>query len=67
MSETKCGKKAICRFTWAGRGEESYACEEHAKELAALCNFMGWQQIFIQLPDDTDKTCRSNIEEGESE
>ena len=63
MAEKKCGKQANARFNWAGKDEESYCCEEHGRQLHELCNLMGWHQVFIQLPPDTDKTCQTNIEE----
>lgn len=62
MTDKQCGKKAKARFTWGGIGEESYCCAEHGQQLQSLCDHMGWQQIFIALPEDTEKTCLSMIE-----
>ncbi len=67
MAEKRCGVKAVARFNWAGTGDESYCCREHGADLAALCDEMGWTQVFVQLPDDTDKTCRTFLEESDED
>ena len=60
MSDQPCNKKAVARFNWVSK--KSYCCQEHRQELQKLCDHMGWPQVFIDLPDDTDKLCLSTFE-----
>ena len=59
MDNKRCGEKALARFNWAGKGLESYCCEEHGRQLQGLSDYLGRGPVFIQLPPAPAKPCQS--------
>lgn len=60
MSDKLCGERAVVRYTWAGNGE-SYCCIEHAKEIKALADAIGYyvQMIPILDSDGVEYICQN--------
>lgn len=56
-----CGRDALVRYTWPGK-DESYACEEHARGIAAVAHHIGLHLQMILLRDGHGLKCQSQTE-----
>ena len=45
MSDQRCGKDGVLRYTWPGK-DEAFVCLEHADKLRAVANAIG---LYLQL------------------
>ena len=60
MATKQCPNKSKFRYTWAGR-DESYACEDHAKQIQGLGNAMGY---YVQMiPLEVEGQCRNQVKD----
>lgn len=60
MNDERCGKPAVRRYTWPGN-DESFICQDHLPKLLGVVNAMGMHLQLIELPDDTEDTCKQRV------
>ena len=62
MSDKRCDKPAVRRFTWPGQ-DESFICQDHLPKLLGIVAAMGMHLQLVPLPDDTTETCKQRVSE----
>ncbi len=57
----QCDKPAVFHYTWAGK-DESFCCHNHAAQIQAVAQAMGYYVQFIPLDNNENESCRNQDE-----